>query len=287
VLAGFKIPFVWELGSDGMKASVVPFSTDNLGASYGFELLSTGAVRNIRVSEHNEETSAQQYVFFTPEESGAAAGFSFVLYDPKFFVSVTPYTPNHTPGGDSNLGGLKATYLRAAFTPRIGDWALAAGVQIWSGNNVRVGAGPGVEQVKTKGWAIDAQAQGAVAGMPLGVYLAHAKAPGSSAGAAPNHFNREAHARTATSITAELGVIPAKVTLMASLRRADDGSAASSSDNAFSLGATYQMYQNVQLQAVHSTRQKSAGVGRYGPTDSATGAVGGGALTTLMLSAAY
>jgi hypothetical protein len=290
VLAGFKMPFAFPLNDEGMKLSVVPFSTDNLGASYGFELLSTGAVRNIRASEHNEETSAQQYVFFTPEESGSAAGISFVFYDPKYYVTLTPFTPNHVPGGDSNLGGLNATYFRAAFTPHVGDWALAAGVQAWTGNNVRVrGEGPGgVDIVKTKGWAVDAQAQGAVAGMPLGVYLAHAQAPGTAADATSrNLFNPQARARKATSLTAELGVLPAKATVLASYRKADDGSATSSSDNAFSIGGTYQIYQNVRLELVHSVRQKGAeGVGRYGPSGD-LGAVGGTSLTTFLLSAAY
>lgn len=132
LLAGFKIPAIWEF--ERFRAGVVPFSTDALGASYGFELLSTGAVRNIRVSEHRSETSAQQYVFFQGD-AGAAAGLSFVLYDPLFFVTVTPYTPNHLPGGDSNLGGLNATYLRAAVTPTVAGWALGAGIQAWTGNS--------------------------------------------------------------------------------------------------------------------------------------------------------
>jgi hypothetical protein len=288
VLAGFKIPAMYEVGDGGMKAGVVPFSTDALGASYGFELLSTGAVRNIRVSEHRNETSAQQYVFFN--NAGAAAGAAFVLYDPRFHVAFTPYTPNHLPGGGSNLGGLNAKYFRAAVTPNIAGWALAAGVQSWSGSSVRTDTGGGViGLVSTKGWAIDAQAQGAVAGLPLGVYFAHAKAPGSAAGSTtPNLFNANPNARTATTVTAELGLLPNKATVLAGYRRADNGALTNSGDNAFSLGATYQIYQNVQLQVVHSRRQKAGGVGRYGPGAAAgVGTLPGTSLTTFMLSAGY
>ena len=57
MMAGFKIPFSYDVG--GMRALFVPFTTDALGPSYGFELLSTGAVRNIRFMEQENEFSAQ------------------------------------------------------------------------------------------------------------------------------------------------------------------------------------------------------------------------------------
>lgn len=58
VMAGFKIPFMYNIGKS-TKVGIVPYTTDALGASYGFELLSTGAVRNIRTMEHRNESSAQ------------------------------------------------------------------------------------------------------------------------------------------------------------------------------------------------------------------------------------
>ncbi len=59
-LGGFKLPFSYEVGP--VKLSAIPFTTADLGAPFGFEVLSTGAVHNIKVSEHGEETSAQQYL---------------------------------------------------------------------------------------------------------------------------------------------------------------------------------------------------------------------------------
>jgi hypothetical protein len=279
VLAGFKLPAIWEVGGD-FKLGVVPFSTDSLGASYGFELLSTGAVQNIRASEAEFETSAQQYVFFQ-DGTSSAAGFTFLVHSPSFYASITPFMPNHLPGGDSNLGGLNATYFRAVATPKLIDgWSLAAGVQAWTGNNVRIG--DGTSTVTTKGWAVDGQAHGAVAGMPLGVYLAHASAPGTSAEAtSPNLFNPNPNRRSATTITAELGVIPQKSTVLLSYRQADDGSATNSGDNAFTLGVTYNLYQNLKFEAVHSTRDGN----RFGP--SGGGATGGGAQTMLVLAVGY
>ena len=170
---------------------------------------------------------------------------------------------------------------------------MAAGVQAWSGNNVRYNDGGAgrfsndVATVSTKGWAIDAQAQGDVAGMPLGVYFAHAKAPGTPAGATnPNLFNANVNARTATTLTAELGVLPQKATLVASFRSADNGATTFSNDGAVTLGGTYQIYQNVQLQLMHSKRKQGSS-GRYGPNYTAGGTTGGNALTTLMLSVGY
>ena len=292
VLAGFKMPMVWDLA--GQRLGVVPFTTDALGASYGFELLNTGAVRNVRISEHRAETSAQQYVFFQGtapggNTAGATTGFSFFLHNPNFYVVLAPHTPNHLPGGGSQLGGLSSTYLRAVATPTVAGWSLAAGVQAWAGSNSRFNDGTDVVGVSTKGWAVDAQAQGAVGAMPLGVYFAHAKAPGTVAGSAtPNLFNANANARRATTLTAELGVLPQKATVQLSFRRANNGAAVAGSDNATTLGASYQLDQNVQFQFAHSVRQKgNNGVGRYGPNAVADGTRSGDALTTLMLQAGF
>ncbi|MBK7615454.1 MAG: hypothetical protein IPJ08_13530 [Burkholderiales bacterium] len=281
MLAGFKMPMIWEV-RDTMKAGVVPYTTDGLGASYGFELLNTGAVRNVRVSEHRSETSAQQYIFFGGtgpggDTAGASTGLAFVLHDSLYHVVVNPNTPNHLPGGGNNLGGLDSLYMRAVVTPTVNGWALAAGVQSWSGSNARYGDGS--TSVATKGWALDAQAQGVFQSMPLGVYLAHASAPASSAGSAPNLFNAKAKARTATTLTAELGVLPQTATVMLSYRKADN---AGTQDNAWSIGGTYHIYQNVGLQLVHSQRSAAG----YGPTV-VDGGAKGKSMTTLMLSAGF
>ncbi|MBI4997306.1 MAG: hypothetical protein HZC22_10515, partial [Rhodocyclales bacterium] len=74
-LAGFKMPAMYKVGEE-IKAGVVPYTTDALGAAYGFELLNTGTVRNVRVNEHRSETSAQQYIGTATPATGAA----FVLY---------------------------------------------------------------------------------------------------------------------------------------------------------------------------------------------------------------
>lgn len=291
-LAGFKLPMMYKLGDTSMKAGVVPFLTDGLGASYGFELLSTGTVRNIRASESRSETSAHQYVFFA--SAGAASGLTFTLWDPKFYGAYTQWSPHHLVEAGSNVGGIKAGLVRAVWTPTFGDWALGMGVQVYTGSDMRLVDGSDVSYVDTKGTGLDLQAHGAIAGMPLGVYATYARAPGTRAGATGqagdpiNLFNNKPNARTAAVLTAELGVVPNKATVLLSYRNADNGAASDSADNAWTIGGTYQLAQNVQLQLVHSTRSTGAGgVGRYGPNDPANGTTGGKAMTTFMLSAAF
>lgn len=313
-LAGFKLPTMYKLGETTMKAGVVPFLTDGLGASYGFELLSTGVVRNIRASEHRSETSAHQYVFFNatgPTDSGgatdpvtnaavratagAASGLAFALWDPKFHFAYTQWTPHHLAEAGSNVGSLKSGLVRAVWTPTFGDWALGVGLQVYTGSNMRFNDGGGtIRYVDTKGSGVDVQAHGLVVGLPLGIYLTHARAPGTRAGATAaagdpvNLFNANPNARKATALTAELGVLPNKATVLLSFRDADTGAAANSNDDAWTIGATYQMAQNVQLQLVHSTRSTGAnGVGRYGANLPAQGTTGGKAMTTFMLSAGF
>jgi len=282
-LAGFKMPFMFKAGD--MKFGVVPYTTDALGTSYGFELLNTGAVRNIRVMEHRNESSAQQYINTATPAMGAA----FVLWDPKFFINVSKWSPNHAAVAEGRANGNpSSTYFRAALTPSVGDWALGVGVQSWSGSSKQGNAlAPGtVVTVATKAWAVDAQAQGAVGNLPLGIYLTHAEAAGTPVGAAvANLFNANPNARKATTIAAELGVIPHKATLMFAYRSGNTGSAAAnSSDNATTIGGTYQYAQNVQLQLLHSKRSRGGAVpvGRY-----AGSLTPGDSLTTLMLSVGF
>lgn len=285
-LAGFKIPMMYGVGDSGMKAGVVPFLTDGLGASYGFELLNTGAVRNVRISEHRNETSSHQYVFFN--SAGAASGLAFALYDSKFNVAYTKYSPHHLIEAGSNVGGLDSGLIRAVWTPTMGDFALGVGVQSYVGTNVRlVDAAGVVTTADTKGTGIDVQAQGVVGDMPVGIYFTHATAPGSTT-ASPNLFNANANERKAMTLLAEFGIVPNKVMVLAAYRIADNGAASNSTDNAWTVGGKYHMAQNVQLSINHSVR--TGDTGRYGnnsTTAGVTGADGGSSMTTFMLAMGF
>jgi hypothetical protein len=267
ILANFKIPFMYKVGD--FRTGVVPFTTDGMGPAFGFELLSTGAVSNMRTLDFAEAGSAQQYI----NTGAAATGASFVLQHPQFFVNFSRWSPNHIGG---NAGGFSraptSNYLRAAWTPTFGDWNLGLGFQSWSGSSYQLdntGVSPQTLLVETKATAIDFQAQGAVGPYPLGVYLTHAYVPAPSAGTT-NLFSSDpsggavTEKRKATILAGELGIIPNKVTLTLALRNATTGIAGETKDDATTFGARYNYAQNVAFRLEYTKGKKdTAGDGRF------------------------
>lgn len=283
-VAGFKMPFTFMLGTTSIRADVIPFTTDALGVAYGFELLNTGAVRNVRVNENRNAISAQQYI----GTATAAEGIAFVLADPMWFVNVTRWSPNHFAGaGGVANGAPTATYLRAAFTPTVGQWDLGIGIQSWSGSAGTANEdGTGVDIFETSALAFDAQAQGAVGGLPLGVYVTHGKSDASAPGADKNLFNSRTRDRSASTVTAELGVTKnPHLTVLGAYRNADNGRAeANSTDNAFTFGVNWMVAQNVGLHWIFNKFTGSAYDAGQGPMKPGGS---GNMLNTLMLSAGF
>ncbi|MBI5047420.1 MAG: hypothetical protein HZB54_00515 [Deltaproteobacteria bacterium] len=279
MFTSYKMPIVFDIG--GPKLSIIPFTTDGLGASYGFELLNTGAVRHQRALEHRSETSAQQYI----GTSGAAEGFAFVAYNETGFINLTLWGPAH---GTVATGFDLSQYVRVAATPNVGGWDLGIGGQYWGGET-KVGDTDNTPSAiyATQAWAVDAQAQGNV-GMPLGVYLSYGTAAASKDAkngladgtTKTSLFNANKNDKTAWSILAELGVLPGKATLAAGYRSGDNGAAANNKEDAITGGATYLLAQNVQLQLNYTSYSGSA-------RDKAVNSDEDNTLTTLMLFAAF
>lgn len=265
VVDGMKMPFMFDVG--GVKAGVIPFTTAGQGVSYGFELLNTGAVRGQRVAEARKTISAQQYI----NTGSAAQGIALVASNTSYFANLSKWSPRSV--GDKT-GSPEATYFRVAATPSYGDWDLGVGLQSWSGSATDIA----LASVDTKAFAIDAQAQGKVGTMPLGVYLTHATADGSPVGGTKNFFNGNVNDRKATTVAAELGVLPGKATVMLGYRSGDNGKATNNDDNAWMVAGTWQVVQNVQLQLNHESYSGSA----YNGTPA-----NGDQLTTLMVFASF
>lgn len=243
--ASFKMPFTYTIG-EGTKVAAIPFTTDSQGAAYGYELFSTGALRMIRPGEHRQETSAQQFL----GTGTAATGIAFVVQRELYYANYTAWAPNMS---GSNAAGPYLHYARLAFTPTYAGWALGAGVQWWGGT----GKSAPDEYVKADAWAIDAQAQGNVGSLPVGVYLSYGNAAKTDAGETANIFNASGtDDNSAFSTLVEVGVIPGRLTVNAGFLAGDtSGSVAGMNDNtttagsqtAVTLGANYQLAQNVQL----------------------------------------
>ena len=234
LFGSYKSHFNWKVKDFNVGA--VLFSTDAGGAAYGFELLNTGAQRFQRVAEDRTATSAQQFVGLG---AGEAEGLALVVSHPLGFLNYSFWAPVH---GTTAINGF-SSYLRAAVTPQFLGWDTGLGVQ-WFGGESSFQDG----DVETEGWAVDAQAQGAVFGLPLGIYLAYANAEPSPT----NVFNADPAGtrddRKAASILVELGVIPNKWTLFTGYVDGETGAAIKGEDNRWVIGTTFMVAQNVELQ---------------------------------------
>ena len=262
--AGFKMPFTFDVG--GAKLSVTPFTTDALGAQYGYELSSGGVMRANRWAEHRFETSAVQYL----ARGGAATGLTFAAQNDMGFINLTKWDASHlpSPNSDAGAGGdLDSNYVRIAATPTVGNWAMVVGLGKMSGSSyssLDIGTPlvPAIiGKLDTDQTFFDFQAQGEVGGKELGVYFQHAKAPRTLAG---NAYSGAAGGvgnpdKKATTIGADYTVIPHALSIGAAYRNADSGAAANANgDNAWTVTAVYDLYQNVAFHANYSKYNGSA-----------------------------
>ena len=271
-LASGKLPILFDVGN-GTHAGVVLFTTDGQGASYGFEELNTGAnavhISTFAGGDFGIGTggivSAAQYI----GTATAATGAAIVVNNDMGFINLTKF---HM-AGPGDLGGtgakLGSTYLRVAGTFDMSGWDTGVGIQSWSGSSM--GAAPtatptvtsftgaggvvnalGFAKFDTKAWAIDGQMQGEMGGMPLGVYASYAKASGSGTAAPFNIYDLNPNDSHAFTVSADLGVMPEKATIEAAIRRGNNGALTMSTDNAYMIGATYKLAQNMMAQLTYS-----------------------------------
>jgi len=274
-LSSAKMPMLWEV-ADGTRAGLVPFTTDGQGASYGYEVLNTGAnaIHTMLFigGDFNGSVapvlSAQQYI----GTGAAATGAAFVVNNPGYFINLTKF---HQVG-PADLSGagaaLTSTYLRAAGTFDLAGWDTGVGIQSWSGTSTTVAfsefvaAAPGdaaltpnFGQSETKATAIDGQMQGEWNKMPLGFYVTYARAPAPTAGGIDNAYNSGGtDTRSSFNLAAELGVIPEKATIGFGIRRGKSGvavgSAANASDNAWLIEGSFKLAQNMLLNLVYTSQ---------------------------------
>ena len=255
-----KLPILFQI-ADGTRAGIVPFTTDVQGASYGFEVLNTGANAVHQMSPvggmnnaHSNAISAQQYI----GTGGGATGLAFVINNPGYFVNLTKFNQtvpgNAAAGTVSNFG---STYARIAGMFDLAGWDTGVGVQSWGGSSYSSAA---TAQVVTRATAIDGQMQGTLGNMPTGIYVGYARAPYDAAVA--NVYDMGGTlTRSSFNIAAELGVLPDAATIGAAIRRGnscvDDGSGSNASDNAIMLTVTYKLAQNMMVSFTHTTNSGS------------------------------
>ena len=266
-----RMPFVFDMGA--AKLSVVPFMTDGGGPMVGYEMSSGGILRANRWSESRRETSAVQYNARTDTE--AATGIAFVAANDMGYINYTKFTAtNHFKDEGENSSEMKSSYIRAAVTPTVGDWALVAGLGKMSGASYSI---QHAKKIETEQTFIDVQAHGQAGGKELGVYFQRATAPKLKVAANRSAYNAGgATDRTAMTIGADYSLVPHSLHIGAAYRKAENGKTTLNGDNALTLQAIYDLYQNV---ALHAILTKYSG--------SAYGAGTANKMSTLMLEMAW
>lgn len=215
----------------------IPFSTDGLGVGYGFELLNTGAQRSQRPIENRTGFSAGQAL---GTASGSATGMAFVYHTNDWFINYSHWTPSWGNTKVNVLGGL-ANYLRLVYMPTIGSWDTGFGLSVMNGS---VKSGNLATETFVDGWTIDAQAQGQIGSMPLGIYTSYGAAPKSTA-TKENFYNTSlTQDATAFGVVAKLGVIPSKMQVYLGQASNKKGT----STNTTTLGLQYNVAQNIKIE---------------------------------------
>ncbi len=245
--AGLRVPVVFDM--DSVKLSVIPFTTDALGAFYGYTESSTGVNRAIRWAEHRKEISAYQY---TGIGNGANTGLAFVAHTDMGYINVSRFAPQFV-----NAYEMSSTAVELAFTPTIADFATVITVDALSGSSYD--ANMALQQ--TKGTGFSAQAHGELAGMETGLYATYSKTDATSM------FGD----KQAMTVAGDFTVIPHTLSLGLAIRSAKS---AGVNDNATTVTAVYDLAQNV------------AGVVNFTKYSKVQG-TNGDNLVTMMLEAAW
>jgi hypothetical protein len=266
-MASAKLPMLYEV-APGTRAGLVFLTTDGQGPAHSFEVLNTGA-SGVHLAvpmpglggQHFMAASAAQYIGV----GTAAAGASVVAVNPDmFFVNIGKYAtfqaglplalglPALNAAGGAPTNVLNTVYARAAYIFDAAGFNMAVGVNTFGGADA-------INSQTTRAQIVDFQMMGDVGtGMTMLLTASYGKAPTTtvSAGKA-NLFNAGGFDRTALTVNASIGFTP-KITGIIGLRQGkngvNNGSNASQTDNAFQIGATYSLAQNIEL-SLTNTRQ--------------------------------
>lgn len=234
--ANFEVPFEFHAGD--IAISAVPFSTDGAGPLRGYELLNTAWVDGLKPVERTKAYAAGRILGTDHKAEGLtlAARKSGLGY-----AAFTIWRPNY----NNTLGVNKfSNVLRAVYNSDLSNWNVAAGLLAIFGNT-----NDGTIDMKTKLFGLDAQVQGHVGAMPLGVYLSYGSAGKTNAtDAKVNMYNGNPNNANAFGILAQLGVIPNKATLSLGGHIAKTGATTNDKNNGFIAAASYQYTQNVKFE---------------------------------------
>jgi len=194
----------WNYAKDvmGQTAGLNAYSTAMAGPAYGYELMSTGAMgMNVAQTganamgaiglhmEHGATLMGAVMDDMTPgmnmnmNMAGKATGFGTSVQNSMGYVYYSAYF------GAQSMDYVDspefAHYVRAVWTPMIAGWDLGLGTQLYRGGwSIKNG-----QKYSAEATTFDFQAQGMIAGLPVGVYASYATAPKSASLSDLNWYN--------------------------------------------------------------------------------------------------
>jgi len=189
------------------------------------------------------------------DDAGEAMGVAAVASASNFFVNASVYTPVF----EGDTISKQALYLRGAYMTDVSGWDVGAGAQIYTGGFATGGHG----SANAEASVFDFQAQGAVGGMPLGIYGSIGSSPQGTV-ADHNAYNGSiAKDASAFGILAKLSPT-AKTAVYGAFSKLDDedynmvaGSPVANGEDRsvtrITVGATYKPSQNISWDAYSVT----------------------------------
>ena len=282
IVGATKFAMLFPVGD--ARVGLVVHSSNGQGVAYSFETLNTGATNTHKMmgnsgpsGQHVKAAYASQYL----GTNTAATGASIVANNSMGFVNVGLWEM----AGNAAVTGansLNLNYARAATTLDIAGFDMGFGLQHFGGESTVTGVAP-IANI------IDAQVQGDVANMPIGLYVSYGIAPATGANARTNTFNANIASaggtdKTSLNIAAEIGLIPHVATVQVAVRMAKNGMPTlagvdQSGDNALMVGVTYELAQNIGLSLTGT--QQSGSYWDKNPTQA------GKTATTLLLETLF
>jgi len=276
-LGAAKLALLFPVGDT--RVGLVAY-TGGQGAAYGFEILNTGAADTHKMMGNAGASKQHVTAAYAGSYMGTrvdATGINLVAVNPGMgFVSVGKYAPV-AAAVISNAGAntLPLTYVRGAYIFDMAGFDSAVGIQNFSGTAAALGLG----NTSYRATVVDAQMQGEIGGMETGIYVTYATAPADVNGNAMAggwSTTRKANAvvgdvanlaggfaavnkATSFNVAGSLEIVPGLATLQAALRSAKNGGVAGADgDNAFMIGATYELAQNIEIGLNYTAQSGSA-----------------------------
>lgn len=240
-----------------LRAGVVAY-TGGQGAAYSFEYLNTGAADTHKLMGNAGPSKQHVAATYAGSWLGTrvdATGVSAVVNNSMGFINVGKYASAGPGTGSAN--DLPLTYARIATTLDVAGWDVGFGVQHFSGNMTPVLAG-GVSTNDYNANVVDVQAQGELGGMSAGFYVTYGAAPASNAGnkmaggwstlVKNGLVSQVQTAATSVNVAGTVEIMHG-TTIQAGVRSATFQPVVgnSTTDNAYMIGATYDLSQNIAL----------------------------------------